>query len=76
MKQIQEKHDYELMLQGTYKHMIDRMGRDMIAKQIEANDKLDSFKSKVGIMEEETEKNRSAKQEKTQNHKQMRDQIK
>jgi len=27
-------------------------------------------------MEEETEKNRSAKQEKTQNHKQMRDQIK
>lgn len=48
----------------------------MIAKQIESNDKLDSFKSKVGIMEEETEKNRSAKQEKTQNHKQMRDQIK
>jgi len=32
MKQIQEKHDYELMLQGTYKHKIDRMGRDMIAK--------------------------------------------
>ena len=41
--------------------MIDRMGRDMIAKQIEANDKHDSYKSKIAIMEEETEKNRSAK---------------
>lgn len=76
MLKIQEKHDYELMLQSTYKHMLERMGKDMIAKKIEANDKLDSYKSKQGIMEEETEKNRSAKQEKTQNHKQMRDQIK
>lgn len=65
-----------MMLQSTYEHMIDRMQRDMIAKQIEANEKLESYKSKLAIMEEETEKNRSAKQEKTQNHKQMRDQIK
>jgi len=41
--------------------MLERMGKDMIAKKIEANDKLDSWKSKQGIMEEETEKNRSAK---------------
>jgi hypothetical protein len=56
--------------------MLDRMQRDLIAYQIQSNERLDSFRSKQQILEEETEKNRSAKQEKTQNHKQMRDQIK
>lgn len=56
--------------------MIDRMHRDMIAYQIEANDHLENFEVKSRILVEETEKNRAAKQEKTQNHKMMRDQIK
>lgn len=73
---IIEKHNFEQMLQGSYHHMLDRMQRDLIAYQIQSNERLDSFRSKQQILEEETEKNRSAKQEKTQNHKQMRDQIK
>jgi len=41
--------------------MIDRMHRDMIAYQIEANDHLESFDAKSRILVEETEKNRAAK---------------
>ena len=45
--------------------MLDRMQRDLIAYQIQANERLDSYRSKMQILDEETEKNRSAKQEKT-----------
>ena len=74
--EIVEKHNFESMLQGSYQHMLDRMQRDLIAYQIQANDRLEGFRSKRQILDDETEKNRQAKQEKTQNHKQMRDQIK
>lgn len=61
LEKIQLTHDFELMLQSSYKHMIDRMHRDMIAYQIEANDHLESFEAKSRILVEETEKNRAAK---------------
>jgi hypothetical protein len=58
---IKLTHDFELMLQTSYKHMIDRIHRDMIAYQIEANDHLESYEAKSRILVEETEKNRAAK---------------
>jgi len=61
LEKIKNKHDFEIMLQSSYRHMIDRMHRDMIAYQIEANDHLESFDAKSRILVEETEKNRAAK---------------
>ena len=36
LENIKETHDFEIMLQRTYKHMIDRMHKDLIATQIKA----------------------------------------
>jgi hypothetical protein len=47
---IRDEHDFEMMFQRTYNHMIDRMKRDLIALQIEANDMRDSHKQKEIIM--------------------------
>jgi chromosome segregation ATPase len=44
LAQIRDEHDFELMFQRTYYHMIERMKRDLIALQIEANDMHDSHK--------------------------------
>ena len=41
---IKEEHEFELMHQRSYAHMIDRMKKDLIAIKIEANDMTDSFK--------------------------------
>ena len=62
--QLVHNHAMEMMLQRTYKHMINRMQADLIACQIEANELQESHKSKQQIAAEETEKNRKAKQQK------------
>lgn len=62
-KSLQETHDYELMLQKTYQHMIQRMKADLISIQIKANEANESYKSKLHIMNEETEKARKSRQE-------------
>ena len=38
LENINETHDFELMLQRTYKHMIERMHKDLIATQIRAQE--------------------------------------
>ena len=38
LENIKETHDFELMLQRTYKHMVERMHKDLIATQIKAQD--------------------------------------
>ena len=38
LENINETHDLELMLQRTYKHMIERMHKDLIATQIRAQE--------------------------------------
>lgn len=50
LAQIKDEHDFEHMFQRTYYHMIERMKRDLIALQIEANDMHDSDKQKEVIM--------------------------
>jgi hypothetical protein len=41
---IKDEHDFELMFQRTYNHMIERMKRDLIALSIKANELHDSHK--------------------------------
>ena len=64
LENIKETHDFEIMLQRTYKHMIDRMHKDLIATQIKAQELQESYKSKQAIAAEEADKNRKAKQQK------------
>ena len=47
---IKDEHDFELMFQRTYYHMIDRIKKDIIALNIQANDLRDSNKQKEIIM--------------------------
>jgi hypothetical protein len=60
---IKDEHDFELMFQRTYYHMIDRIKKDIIALNIQANDLRDSNKQKEIIMQEEAEKSRKAKEQ-------------
>lgn len=63
---IKMEHAFEVMFQRQYEHMIERMKRDLIALQIKTGEMHDSYKSKEGIMGEETEKSRRAKEQKLQ----------
>lgn len=63
---IKDEHDFELMFQRTYQHMIERMKRDMIALQIKASEMHDSYKQKEVIMYEESEKSRKSKEQRLQ----------
>lgn len=42
LNMIKEEHDFELMFQRSYAHMIERMKKDLIAIKIEANDLIES----------------------------------
>lgn len=66
LESIKNTHDFQMMLQRTYLHMRQRMQSDLIATQIKANELHESFKMKKGICEEETDKNRKAKQQRLQ----------
>ncbi len=63
---IKDEHDFELMFQRQYSHMIERMKKDLIALSINSNDMQDSYKQKEQIMSEETEKSRKAKEQRMQ----------
>lgn len=41
-----ERHDFEKMYQEQYKHMLDRMKKDLIALQLISNDLVESLRSK------------------------------
>lgn len=66
LAQIREEHDFELMFQRSYQHVIERMKRDLIAVRIEANELHESQKQKEAIMAEESEKNRRSKEQRMQ----------
>ena len=59
-------HAYALMTQRQYQHMIQRMQSDLIAIQIRFNETQDSFKNKQACWQEESDKNRQAKQQRLQ----------
>lgn len=66
LSMIRDEHDFEMMFQRTYNHMIERMKRDLIALQIKANEMHESDKQKEAIMYEESEKSRKAKEQRLQ----------
>lgn len=43
---VTERHDFEKMYQEQYKHMLDRMKKDLIALQLVSNDLIESLRSK------------------------------
>lgn len=45
---IKEEHDFEMMFQRSYYHMLDRMKKDLVSTQIKANELQDSLKQKSG----------------------------
>lgn len=59
---IKLEHDFELMYQRSYYHILDRMKKDLIATQLKSAEMQDSFKSKEKIQTEESEKARKAKE--------------
>ena len=63
LKTIEKRHNAALLDQRTYNHIIHRMKADLIAAKIKQNEMQESFKSKKQIYEEESEKNRTAKQQ-------------
>jgi hypothetical protein len=63
---IREEHEFELMYQRSYAHMIERMKKDLIAIKIEANELGDSLRQKEGIVGEESEKSRRTKEQRMQ----------
>ena len=38
LEEIKEEHDFELMFQRSYFHILDRMKKDLISTQIKANE--------------------------------------
>lgn len=47
---IKDEHDFEMMFQRAYQHMIERIKKDLIALQIKASEMHDSHKQKEVIM--------------------------
>ncbi len=47
---IKDEHDFEMMFQRVYQHMIERIKKDLIALQIKANEMHESYKQKEVIM--------------------------
>jgi hypothetical protein len=63
---VTERHDFEKMYQEQYKHMLDRMKKDLIALQLISNDLIESLRSKRQIMKDELNKQRKSKENKLQ----------
>lgn len=63
---VTEKHNFELLNQATYKHMLLRMEKDSIALQLRSNALVESIRSKNQIYKEEFEKQRMARENKLQ----------
>ena len=63
---IKDEHDFEMMFQRVYQHMIERIKKDLIALQIKANEMHESHKQKEVIMQEESDKSRKSKEHRLQ----------
>lgn len=66
LEAVTERHDFEKMYQEQYKHMLDRMKKDLIALQLVSNDLVESLRSKRQIMKDELNKQRKSKENKLQ----------
>lgn len=55
LDRVKHEHDYELMFQRSYKHMLARMKKDLIAIKIDSNDLHSSYKQKQQIVNQEAD---------------------
>lgn len=53
---VKETHDFEMLYQKQYQHMLDRMKKDLISLQLTSNDLMESLRSKRSIMNDELNK--------------------
>jgi hypothetical protein len=63
-----EAHDFQRMNTRTYRYMLDRMSKDLIALTLEINDLTESLRSKKQIMEDEANKKILARENKLQSN--------
>ena len=63
---VKETHDFEMLYQAQYQHMLKRMKKDLVALQLKSNDLTLSLRSKLNIHKEEACKNTQAKEQKLQ----------
>ena len=66
LKEYNLMHQYQNMFQRQYKHMLDRMKKDLIALQLTINDLQESLRSKKTIYDQEYKAQMAARQEKLQ----------
>ena len=66
LDEIQDSHEYQMMVQRSYQHMIQRMQSDLISIQIKFNESQTSHKNKQQVYQDEADKSRQAKQESLQ----------
>lgn len=63
---IKTVHDFEMLNQYSYQHMLDRMKKDLISLQLYSNDLAESLRSKRFIMNDELSKATKSKEHKLQ----------
>ena len=64
--EVKQTHDFEMLFQYNYQHMLDRMKKDLISLQLYSNDLMESLRSKRTIMTDELNKQRKSKENKLQ----------
>jgi hypothetical protein len=62
LKQVEESHDFQKLNNATYRHMLDRMKKDLISLTLTINDLTESKRSKTNIQIEESRKLMDAKE--------------
>jgi len=66
LERVKHEHDYELMFQRSYKQMLARMKKDLIAIKIDATEQHASYKQKQQIVGQEQDGSRKSKEQRMQ----------
>lgn len=61
---VKETHEFEMLAQNQYNHMLKRMKKDLIALQLKSNDLTESLRSKNIIWNDEFRKDMQGKENK------------
>lgn len=64
LQSVKFEHDTQKLYQDSYTHMLTRMKKDLIALQLQSNDLTESLRHKRQIYEDESKKNRLAREAK------------
>ena len=56
LAEVKMTHEFEMLYQNQYQHMLDRMKKDLISLSLAANDLIESLRSKHTIMNDELNK--------------------